>query len=93
MISLLGGIALLVIGYFTYGKFIEKNFQIAPDRKTPAEVLKDGMDFVPMSRSKNAIIQLLNIAILVQLWERSTGQSLMYGLLSAVSSGEPFTIT
>ena len=36
MISLLGGIALLVIGYFTYGKFIEKNFQIAPDRKTPA---------------------------------------------------------
>lgn len=62
MISLLGGIALLVIGYFTYGKFIEKNFQIAPDRKTPAEVLKDGMDFVPMSRSKNAIIQLLNIA-------------------------------
>ena len=62
MISLLGGIALLVIGYFTYGKFIEKNFQIVPDRKTPAEVLKDGMDFVPMSRSKNAIIQLLNIA-------------------------------
>lgn len=62
MLTLLGGITLLVIGYFTYGKFIEKNFQIVPDRKTPAEALTDGMDFVPMSRSKNAIIQLLNIA-------------------------------
>lgn len=62
MITLLGGIALLLIGYFTYGKFIEKNFSIEPDRKTPAEVLKDGYDFVPMSKGKNAIIELLNIA-------------------------------
>lgn len=29
---------------------------------TPAEALKDGYDFVPMSKSKNAIIELLNIA-------------------------------
>lgn len=62
MLTLIGGVTLLIIGYFTYGKYIEKNFQIAPNRKTPAEVLQDGMDFVPMSRSKNAIIQLLNIA-------------------------------
>src|SRR5690606_2788666 len=62
MITLLGGIALLIIGYFTYGKFIEKNFSIDPSRKTPAEVLKDGYDFVPMSKGKNAIIELLNIA-------------------------------
>lgn len=44
MITLLGGIALLIIGYFTYGKFIEKNFSIDPSRKTPAEVLKDGYE-------------------------------------------------
>lgn len=62
MITLLGGIALLIVGYFTYGKFIEKNFSIDPSRKTPAEVLKDGYDFVPMSKGKNAIIELLNIA-------------------------------
>lgn len=62
MITLLGGIALLILGYFTYGKFIEKNFSIDPSRKTPAEVLKDGYDFVPMSKGKNAIIELLNIA-------------------------------
>lgn len=62
MVTFLGGIALLVIGYFTYGAYIEKNFQIAPDRKTPAEVLRDNMDYVPMSKGKNALIELLNIA-------------------------------
>lgn len=62
MVTLIGGIILLVLGYFTYGKYIEKNFSIDPDRKTPAEVLKDGYDFVPMSKGKNAIIELLNIA-------------------------------
>lgn len=62
MATFLGGIALLIIGYFTYGKFIEKNFQVEPDRKTPAEVLQDGFDFVPMKKQTNAIIELLNIA-------------------------------
>ena len=62
MLTLLGGIALLVLGYFTYGRYIEKNFSIDPERTTPAEALKDGYDFVPMSKSKNAIIELLNIA-------------------------------
>lgn len=62
MLSLLGGIALLLVGYWVYGRYIEKNFQIEPDRQTPAEVLRDGMDFVPMPKWKNAIIELLNIA-------------------------------
>ena len=62
MVTLLGGIALLILGYFVYGKYIEKNFGIDPDRTTPAEALRDGYDFIPMSKSKNAIIQLLNIA-------------------------------
>lgn len=62
MITLLGGIALLIVGYIFYGRYIEKNFTIDPERTTPAEALKDGYDFVPMSKSKNAIIQLLNIA-------------------------------
>lgn len=62
MITLLGGIALLIVGYFTYGFYIEKNFSIEPDRETPAEALQDGYDFVPMPKWKNGIIQLLNIA-------------------------------
>lgn len=62
MLTLIGGIVLLILGYFTYGRYIEKNFTIDPNRKTPAEALKDGYDFVPMSKGKNAIIELLNIA-------------------------------
>ncbi|TVP93305.1 carbon starvation CstA family protein [Alkalibacterium sp.] len=62
MITLIGGIVLLIVGYFTYGRFIEKNFTVEPDRPTPAETLRDGYDFVPMPKWKNAIIQLLNIA-------------------------------
>lgn len=62
MITFIGGILLLILGYFTYGKYVEKNFQIEPDRATPAEVLRDNMDFVPMGKQTNAIIELLNIA-------------------------------
>jgi carbon starvation protein CstA len=62
MITLLGGIALLILGYFIYGRYIEKNFSIEPDRETPAEALQDGYDYVPMPKWKNGLIQLLNIA-------------------------------
>ena len=65
MITLLGGIALLIIGYFTYGKYIEKNFSIDPDRETPAEALKDGYDFVPMPKWKNGLIQLSKLSNLL----------------------------
>lgn len=57
----LGGIAFLIIGYFTYGKLIEK--ALGPDdRKTPAVANPDGVDFVPLPKWKNELIQLLNIA-------------------------------
>ena len=62
MFTFLGGIALLIIGYFTYGKFIEKMFGVKESRATPAYVNSDGVDYVPMSTSKNSLIQLLNIA-------------------------------
>lgn len=62
MTTLLIGMALFVIAYFTYGKYIEKNFGIVEDRETPATALRDGMDFVPMPKWKNGIIELLNIA-------------------------------
>ncbi|MCE2593639.1 carbon starvation protein A [Motilimonas cestriensis] len=53
---------LLVAGYFTYGKVIEKIFGPKPERQTPAHSLEDGVDFVPMSNKKVYLIQLLNIA-------------------------------
>lgn len=60
--TFLAGIVLLIIGYFTYGKFIEKLFGVKESRPTPAYVNGDGMDYIPMSTPKNSLIQLLNIA-------------------------------
>lgn len=62
MITFLVSIVLLIVGYFTYGKFIEKIFVPIESRKTPAYADADGVDFVPMGKQKNALIQLLNIA-------------------------------
>ncbi|MDO4570981.1 MAG: carbon starvation CstA family protein [Planctomycetia bacterium] len=55
------GVAILLLGYWTYGKFVEA--VVAPDdRATPAEAMYDGVDFVPLPHWKNMLIQLLNIA-------------------------------
>ena len=62
MITFLVSIALLIIGYFTYGKYIEKMFGVKEERPTPAHDQRDNIDYVPMSTNKNSLIQLLNIA-------------------------------
>jgi carbon starvation protein CstA len=56
------GVALLIGGYFIYGKIIERIFGIRPQRPTPAIAKNDGVDFVPMSTPKVYLVQLLNIA-------------------------------
>lgn len=56
------GIVILIIGYFTYGKFVDKFFGIDTERITPAYEKEDGVDFVPMKPFKIFFIQLLNIA-------------------------------
>jgi len=48
MIFFIGGIALLIIAFMTYGKIVEKCFG-PTDAKTPAIANPDGVDFVPMS--------------------------------------------
>src|SRR5699024_145449 len=62
MITFLVAIALLVIAYFTYGKFVEKTFGVDEERQTPAYANPDGVDYVPMHKQKNHRIQLLYIA-------------------------------
>ncbi|KOP78827.1 carbon starvation protein A [Cytobacillus solani] len=62
MFTFLGCIALLIIGYFTYGKYVEKMFGVKAARPTPALTQADGVDYIPMSTKKNSLIQLLNIA-------------------------------
>jgi len=55
------GIAILILGGAIYGRFCEKVFE--PDnRKTPAFTKQDGVDYVPMKKWKNMLINLLNIA-------------------------------
>lgn len=55
-------VALLLAGYFFYSKIIEKIFVINPNRTTPAHSMHDGVDYMPMSKTKIWLIQLLNIA-------------------------------
>lgn len=61
MITFLIGLAILAVGGLVYGKVCEKVFK-PTDRKTPATENYDGVDFVPMKKSKNSLIELLNIA-------------------------------
>jgi len=62
MISFVISILVLIIGYFTYGKFIEKIFGLKPERETPAIRLRDDIDFVPLPTWRVFLIQFLNIA-------------------------------
>lgn len=55
-------VALLIAGYFIYGSIVEKVFKINPKRETPAHLMNDGVDYVPMTKKKIWLIQLLNIA-------------------------------
>lgn len=61
MITFISGLVILLVGGAVYGKVCERIFK--PDnRQTPAVKLNDGVDYVPMKKWKNSLIQLLNIA-------------------------------
>ena len=51
----------LVLGYFLYGKFVERVFG-PDDRETPAVAKADGVDFMVLPNWKVFMIQFLNIA-------------------------------
>ena len=55
------GLLILFIGGALYGRLCQKVFG-PDDRKTPAFIKKDSIDFLPMPKWKNAMINLLNIA-------------------------------
>ena len=61
MTTFIIGLIILIGGGFAYGKVCEKVFG-PDDRPTPATSINDGVDYVPMKNSKNALIELLNIA-------------------------------
>lgn len=61
MVTFLVCFLLLLIGFFTYSKIVERVFCV-DDRATPAMVHPDGVDFVPMKTWRIFLVQLLNIA-------------------------------
>ncbi len=61
MATFITGLVILLLGGWLYGKFVEHVFK-PDDRETPAVRMKDGIDYVPMNKWKNALINLLNIA-------------------------------
>ena len=76
MISFFACLILLLVGFFTYSKVIEKVFRV-DDRPTPAIAHPDGVDYIPMKTWRIFLIQLLNIA----------GLGPIYGALSGACWG------
>ena len=67
MISFFVCLAVLIAGYFIYGKVVSDTF--APDdRETPAVTMRDGVDYMVMPAWRVFLIQLLNIAGLGPIW-------------------------
>ena len=61
MLILVFGVLALLFGYLFYSRLLEHIFM--PFRAdTPAVAKADGMDYVPQRRTKNLLIQFLNIA-------------------------------
>ncbi|ERI81566.1 carbon starvation protein CstA [Bacteroides pyogenes F0041] len=52
---------MLIAGYFTYGRLMERIFG-PDDRRTPALAKTDGVDYIPLPTWKIFMIQFLNIA-------------------------------
>ncbi|SHJ62596.1 carbon starvation CstA family protein [Pseudozobellia thermophila] len=77
MISFVISIGVLVLGYFTYGKFVETIFAPDPKRETPALRLNDEVDFIPLPTWRIFLIQFLNIAGLGPIFGAIAGA--MYG--------------
>lgn len=62
MVTFLICLGLLVLAYFTYGRFLEEEVGVDSSAKTPCDRLYDGVDYVPLPRWRVFLIQLLNIA-------------------------------
>ncbi|MDE7496563.1 MAG: carbon starvation protein A, partial [Muribaculaceae bacterium] len=77
MLSFTIALIVLIAGYFTYGKFVERVFGMQPDRPTPVQTMADGVDYVKLPTWKIFLIQFLNIAGLGPIFGAIMG--VMYG--------------
>ncbi len=62
MITFIIGLVILFVGAAIYGSICERVMKPNASFKTPAIKLQDGVDYVPMNKWKNCLIELLNIA-------------------------------
>ena len=62
MYSFTACIILLVVGYFIYGRLVDRVFGSDGERRTPCFTKADGVDYVPLPTWKVYLIQFLNIA-------------------------------
>jgi carbon starvation protein CstA len=61
MVTFILGLIILILGYIFYSNYVDRVF--SPDeRLTPAHKNQDNVDFIPISKNRNALIHLLNIA-------------------------------
>lgn len=75
------GLIILIVGYIIYGSYVERQLGVEEDYITPAFTKEDGIDYVPIDKRKNQLIQLLNIA----------GTGPIYGPIAAAVFG-PITL-
>ncbi|WP_319412889.1 carbon starvation protein A [uncultured Cohaesibacter sp.] len=85
-------VGILILGYFTYGVFVEKIFGIQPDRKTPCWTKEDGVDYINMPTWKVFFIQLLDIAGLGPIFGPILGalygpQALLWIVIGSIFAG------
>ena len=61
MTTFIIGLVILIVGGVLHGGLCERVFK-PTDNPTPAVRLNDGLDYVPMKKWKNSLVELLNIA-------------------------------
>ncbi len=62
MVTFLIGLAILILGYVFYSRFVERFAEVDGNRQTPAYSMQDGVDYVPLPWWRIFMIQFLNIA-------------------------------
>ncbi len=62
MITFSIALLLLILGYFIYGRIVERHFGADASRPVPSETMADGVDYMSMPTWKAYMIQFLNIA-------------------------------
>lgn len=77
MISFTIALAVLILGYFTYGTLMTRVFGQDSRRLTPVKKMADGVDYVELRPWKIFLIQFLNIAGLGPIFGAIMG--VMYG--------------